>query len=206
VNEPLSQVYVFDMLTAQVCRDLIIELENYEKCAKDFDLPLRRPNSMNNYGLVLNEIGFRKVLNEFIRIYVTPLLQLYFPQYAKDINHHHSFVVKYAVKEDELLDTHIDSSLVTLNVCLGKEFKSGSLYFHGIKGDVGSERGDYVRPHKPQCDRCKLDYNHRPGVAVIHLGKHVHGANRISSGERVNLIIWMQRREGGQIYEAETSA
>jgi len=204
MNQPLSQVYVFDMLTEQVCRELIIELENYEKCAKDLDLPLRRPNSMNNYGLVLNEIGFRKVLNELTRIYVTPLLQLHFPQYAKDINHHHSFVVKYAVKEDELLDTHIDSSLVTLNVCLGKEFKGGSLYFHGIKGDDGAERGDYVLPHKPQCDRCKLDYHHRPGVAVIHLGKHIHGANRISSGERVNLIIWMQRRTGGQIYETES--
>lgn len=33
-------------------------------------------------------------------------------------------------------------------------------------------------------------YTHEKGRAVIHLGRHRHGADNIESGERVNFILW----------------
>lgn len=46
------------MFRQEFCTALIKELENFEKSG----LPLRRPNSMNNYGVVVNEMG----LEDFI--------------------------------------------------------------------------------------------------------------------------------------------
>lgn len=40
------------------CSKMMEELDWYEREAKRLKLPMRRPNSMNNYGLVLNDIGF----------------------------------------------------------------------------------------------------------------------------------------------------
>merc|ERR1719329_1394485 len=36
----------------------------------------------------------------------------------------------------------------------------------------------------------KHEYRHKLGHAVIHKGRHRHGAEDISSGERMNLVIW----------------
>jgi len=33
-------------------------------------------------------------------------------------------------------------------------------------------------------------YEHKKGHAVLHLGRHRHGADNIESGERVNFILW----------------
>jgi len=34
------------------------------------------------------------------------------------------------------------------------------------------------------------DYTHIPGQAVLHRGRHRHGARAISSGLRINLLLW----------------
>lgn len=39
---------------------LIDEMENYT----DSRLPARRPNSMNNYGLIINDIGLKERISE----------------------------------------------------------------------------------------------------------------------------------------------
>lgn len=36
----------------------------------------------------------------------------------------------------------------------------------------------------------RLVYSHTLGSAVLHLGRQRHGANNITAGERLNLIIW----------------
>ncbi|GKV52784.1 hypothetical protein SLEP1_g59348 [Rubroshorea leprosula] len=35
-----------------------------------------------------------------------------------------------------------------------------------------------------------LDYSHVPGHAVLHRGRHRHGARATVSGRRVNLLLW----------------
>ncbi len=75
---------------------------------------------------------------------------------------------------------HYDESEITLNVCLGKKFSGGSLYFSGLLED-------------PKTHNENFEYFHTPGKSLLHIGKHRHGANNIESGERVNLIVWFRR-------------
>lgn len=37
------------------------------------------------------------------------------------------------------------------------------------------------------------DYTHIPGQAVLHHGRHRHGARATSSGLRINLLLWCRR-------------
>ena len=55
------------------------------------------PNTMNRYGLVLNEIGLRGSLRALLSLY-QPLAQLAFPrQGGVRLLDHHSFIVSYKV-------------------------------------------------------------------------------------------------------------
>lgn len=38
-----------------------------------------------------------------------------------------------------------------------------------------------------------FDYDHLPGHAVLHRGRHRHGARATTSGHRANLIMWCRR-------------
>lgn len=38
----------------------------------------------------------------------------------------------------------------------------------------------------------KQHYTHRIGYGVLHRGRHMHQAQAITSGKRVNLIVWMR--------------
>lgn len=40
------------------------------------------------------------------------------------------------------------------------------------------------------------DYTHIPGQAVLHRGRHRHGARATSSGLRINLLLWCRRYTG----------
>ena len=105
---------------------------------------------------------------------VKPMAEILFPEvFGKELDFHHSFIVKYKIGEDLDLKVHFDDSEVTLNVCLGKEFTGGTLFF------------------KPAgCSSKTIELTHQKGVAVLHKGRVLHGANRILSGERQNLIMW----------------
>lgn len=108
--------------------------------------------------------------------------QLY-PEVGGDsLDSHHGFLVEYQPGKDVSLDFHVDASDVTLNVCLGREFAGGELYFGGIR-----------------CALCQTtmplpeeEYTlaHRPGQAVLHRGRHRHAAKPITGGQRCNLILW----------------
>jgi hypothetical protein len=38
-----------------------------------------------------------------------------------------------------------------------------------------------------------FDYSHVPGRAVLHRGRHRHGARATTSGQRINLLMWCRR-------------
>ena len=135
------------------------------------------PNTMNHYGVVLEEIGFSDFLLALRENYVKPLAEIIYPDFGKKIVEHHGFMVKYKLGEDANLAMHYDSSLITLNVCVGKEFTGGTLFFRGLLLDPSS------------CDE-DFEYTHIKGKALLHLGGHYHGANNIQSGTRYNLILW----------------
>ena len=89
---------------------------------------------------------------------------------------------QYALGKDLELGFHVDSSDVTLNVCLGRQFEGGGLFFRGVR--CAAHQQGPARPEE------EVSYAHTPGIAILHRGKHRHGAHRITRGERHNLILW----------------
>jgi len=174
-QETSTGLYSFPLFTDDFCQKLVEEIEHFEASG----LPTARPNSMNNYGLILDEIGLRGSIAAFRETYVAPMAARLYPQEGGQLVDHHAFIVKYQMDEDRQLDFHFDSSAVTINACLGKRFEGGALYFKGLADDPASHEEDF-------------GYEHQKGVALLHLGKHRHGAMPITAGTRYNLIIWFQ--------------
>lgn len=85
--------------------------------------------------------------------------------------------MRYKPGEDLGLDVHTDDSDVTFNVCLGKEFTGSGLVFCGMLG-------------RPEHRQLSTIYHHEAGRCVVHLGRKRHGADNITTGERISLIIW----------------
>ncbi|XP_062399138.1 2-oxoglutarate and iron-dependent oxygenase domain-containing protein 2 isoform X2 [Sardina pilchardus] len=153
------------------------ELEHFEKS----DVPKGRPNTMNNYGILLNELGFDEAFISSLReLYLTPVTSLLYPDCGgESLDSHKAFVVKYSMNEDLDLSYHYDNAEVTLNVSLGKEFTEGNLYF----GDMRQ-----VPLSETEC----AEVEHCVAEGLLHRGQQMHGALPISSGLRWNLIIWMR--------------
>src|SRR5262249_14457027 len=123
-------VFVFDMLQPVFCQDLLEEIACFENWCRYRELPLLRPNSMNHYGIILNTLGFGPFLDQLMTEYITPFAAREYADIGGDtLDGHHGFIVEYQVGKDVKLDFHVDASEVTLNVCLGKSFTGGELYF-----------------------------------------------------------------------------
>ncbi|KAH8947359.1 hypothetical protein BDL97_11G036700 [Sphagnum fallax] len=181
-------VFTFNMLKPAFCSMMLEEVEHFEKWAQDAKVKVMRPNTMNNYGAVLDDIGMENMLNELMTRYLNPMAAVLFPNVGgSSLDSHHGFVVEYAMDRDLDLGFHVDDSEVTLNVCLGKQFDSGELFFRGVRCDKhvnGESRPEEV-----------LEYSHVPGHAILHAGRHRHGAKAITSGQRTNMILWCRSSE-----------
>ena len=176
VRELRPGIFSFELFTEAFCRSFSCEMTHFEASP----LPKRRPNTMNNGGLVVNEVGMEPLMTSILRRVVSPLATSLFPDeiIASTCDHHHSFVVAYDCGGgDKGLDMHHDASEVTLNVCMGGGFTGGGLRFCGQFGSS---------THRQQ--QCVAE--HSVGVAILHLGRQRHGADELHSGERLNLIMW----------------
>eukprot|EP00191_Tetraselmis_sp_GSL018_P013208 CAMPEP_0177578138 /NCGR_PEP_ID=MMETSP0419_2-20121207/175_1 /TAXON_ID=582737 /ORGANISM="Tetraselmis sp., Strain GSL018" /LENGTH=336 /DNA_ID=CAMNT_0019066535 /DNA_START=114 /DNA_END=1125 /DNA_ORIENTATION=+ len=173
VQEEAPGIYSFPIFQPEFCKMFLEEIDNYYASG----LPIRRPNSMNNYGLIVNEIGLSDTMTILQQHFLLPVAQLLFPREGAEFHDHHSFIVKYKEGEDLGLDMHTDDSDVTFNICLGRDFTGAGLTFCGVMGTPAHRKAT----HK---------YQHVVGRALVHLGAQRHGADDIESGERNNLIIW----------------
>ncbi|KAJ4916447.1 putative PKHD-type hydroxylase [Raphanus sativus] len=176
-------IYTFDMLQPRFCEMLLAEVEHMEKWVYDSRSTIMRPNTMNRFGVVLDDFGFESMLQKLVDDFISPLSQVLFPEVSgTGLDSHHGFIVEYGKDRDTDLGFHVDDSEVSLNVCLGKQFSGGELYFRGVRCDhhVNSESGENEN----------YDYSHVPGRAILHRGRHRHGAKATTSGHRVNLILW----------------
>nr|AAI28873.1 Zgc:158437 [Danio rerio] len=176
-TEAAPRVFRFQVFRKEFCKDLLEELEHFEQS----DAPKGRPNTMNNYGIVLNELGFDEgFITPLREVYLRPLTALLYSDCGGNcLDSHKAFVVKYDMHEDLNLSYHYDNSEVTLNVSLGKDFTEGNLFF----GDMRQ-----VPLSETEC----VEVEHRVTEGLLHRGQHMHGALSISSGTRWNLIIWMR--------------
>ncbi|KAK8958417.1 hypothetical protein KSP40_PGU017542 [Platanthera guangdongensis] len=183
ISEPSSGVHSFAMLQPSFCELLISEIHNFEKWVTAVKFKTMRPNTMNKYGTVLDDFGFEAMLNKLMEEFICPMSKVFFPEVGgSTLDSHHGYIVEYGKDKDLKLDYHVDDSEVTLNVCLGKQFTGGELFFRGVRCDqhVNSE----TQPEEI------IEYSHVPGQAVLHHGRHRHGARPTISGYRINLIIW----------------
>lgn len=173
-EEVAPGIFAFPLLNDAYCDALMDEAAHFQASG----LPVARPNSMNNYGLILNEIGMEQAMDALQARVLSPVAEALFPaQGGGCLDGHHSFIVQYSEGADLGLDMHTDDSDVTFNVCLGKEFSGAGLQFCGVLGG-------------PSHRKRSLVYHHAKGRCVVHLGAHRHGADDLESGERLNLIIW----------------
>ncbi|XP_027889107.1 2-oxoglutarate and iron-dependent oxygenase domain-containing protein 2 isoform X2 [Xiphophorus couchianus] len=171
------RVYRLPVFEKSFCEQLVEELEHFEQSSA----PKGRPNTMNHYGILLNELGFDEdFITPLREHYLQPLASLLYPDCGgRCLDSHKAFVVKYAMNEDLDLSYHYDNAEVTLNVSLGKEFKDGNLFF----GDMRQ-----VSISETEC----TEVEHRVSEGLLHRGQHMHGALPISCGQRWNLIVWMR--------------
>jgi hypothetical protein len=184
VRTEAADTKLFSLLffSDEACQCLIEEVEAFEASG----LPTSRPNSMNSYGLILDQVGMRDALTELRERVVVPLLRLFYAREVgiDQIDDHHAFIVQYAgtgatSRGDVDLGFHYDESEFTLNVCLGREFTGSRLYFRGLL-------------LKPETHSENLSISHERARGLLHIGKHRHGAEPIESGERFNLIMWLR--------------
>lgn len=183
-REEAPGIYSFPMLTPEACSALITEIEHFS--SDQVSLPVRRPNSMNNHGVVINEMGMERAVDWLQENILQKIAEALYPdQGGGCLTSHHSFVVQYKEGLDLGLDMHTDDADVTFNACLGKEFEASGLTFCGVLGaDV--KKGN--APHR----KVTALYAHEVGRCVAHLGAHRHGADDLIYGERLNLIVWNQ--------------
>ncbi|XP_027948295.1 2-oxoglutarate and iron-dependent oxygenase domain-containing protein 2 isoform X4 [Eumetopias jubatus] len=172
-----KRIYRLPVLTAPFCQALLQELEHFEQS----DMPKGRPNTMNNYGVLLHELGLDEQLVTPLRErFLQPLTALLYPDCGGGwLDSHRAFVVKYAPGQDRELGCHYDNAELTLNVALGKAFTGGALYFGGLFQAPSA----LARP---------LEVEHVVGQGIVHRGGQLHGARPLGTGERWNLVIWLR--------------
>ncbi|CEM19904.1 unnamed protein product [Vitrella brassicaformis CCMP3155] len=195
VTEIARGVFAFQMFSSSLCDALVKVIKEYNALPEQ-TFPKRRPNSMNKYGLVLNDIGLEERMDDLLQWW-RPLAALLFPGHGgPSLDRHHTSIVHYEEHNDRNLDMHTDASDITLNVHLGGSFVGSTLTFCG-------------RFFEPRSRKEATTYVFSKGEAVMHLGAHRHGANELYKGERFNLIQWGRsqayRRQHGsyqeQLYE-----
>ena len=180
VEEISPGIYMFPLFSQTFCQRLTTAFLKEKDYAAQHNIPVRRPNNMNQSGAILKALGMESLMDVLQDRVLEPIAQDLFPVTGAEFTQHHSFLVHYDTKaghKDHHLDMHTDDSDVTFNCCLGLDFTGAKLQFCGIMGD-------------PDHRHSKLEYAHKPGWVVCHLGRQRHGADDITSGTRISLINW----------------
>lgn len=184
ITEPTPGVCAFAMIQPVFCEMLMAEVENFLKWAHTENLRLNMPNNLDKpgRGAALSDFGLDEMLSDLMKQFISPISTVLYPEVGgQSLDSHHSFVVEYG-EDDAGHGLHVDECEVTLNVCLGKQFTGGDMYFHGIRcvNHVDSEIPDEGYCQCPQV----------PGQALLYYGRHRHGVLPTSSGRRVNFTMW----------------
>lgn len=85
----LQDVYSLPLFTQQFCDLLIDEAKNFEKVC---NVQLR-PNSMNKFGLVIDEMGLGPFFDTFVLQYFNPIAAL-LNRNSFELDDHHTFIVR----------------------------------------------------------------------------------------------------------------
>ncbi|KAL3631370.1 hypothetical protein CASFOL_024354 [Castilleja foliolosa] len=134
MSEPSPGIFTFEMLQPRFCEMLLAEVENFEKWVNETKFRIMRPNTMNKFGVVLDDFGMETMLDKLMEDFIRPMSKVFFSEIGgSTLDAHHGFVLEYGINRDTDLSFHVDDSEVTLNVCLGKQFSGGELFFRGVR-------------------------------------------------------------------------
>lgn len=178
-DEPGPRALRFPFLQPAACARLCREIAARRGAAAS------APNSMHEYGVVLQDLGMTDLLVWLRQVCVAPMTAAAFADVVAvaDFDDDHGFLAEYGAAADGELGFHVDDSAVTLNVCLALEgLVGGELYFRGLRCD--RHRDTLHAPVEA------FELEHRVGTAVVHAGRHRHGVDRVYDGSRQNLILW----------------
>ena len=114
LHEEHPGIYSFDILKPEFCNQLLEEVMWFEDWCTKQQVTIQRPNSMNNYGAILDDFGFDSFLNRLMTEYISPVSTLLFNDVGGNtLDEHHGFVVEYKMGNDVSLGFHgARSSLV----------------------------------------------------------------------------------------------
>ena len=200
----IFKIKVFNLLW---CQRMIKEIDKFHEWAFQNGQSVSRPNSMNKYGVILENLGFGPFFDELVSNYISPVAKALFPLVLGEgevLDLHHSFTVEYRSGGGEgetKLGFHVDDAEITVNICFGEQFKGGNIYFHGQRCHRHLDIRPYAVRNSSSAAGLDLDsedeilsevceFDHNIGEGIIHAGKNRHGARPIQCGRRVNLIIW----------------
>lgn len=178
-------VFAVQIFNSDFAKDFLEELDYYESSG----IPLRRPNSMNRYGVILSMVGFSNLINSIVGDVLNPLTRHLFGDFASpaDLQENYSFTVRYKPGMDRNLTAHTDHSTITVNICLESSSAEKVLYFKNRKHSSNEKISDVDSPNFVSMST--------PGMGLIHLGQHEHGVREVH-GERTQLVIWMFGEDG----------
>lgn len=187
LTEVHPDIYSFRPMSTAWVQMMLEESLHFEQWAVETGCLHDPPNSMNRDGVILDQVGISDAMQSLMARVVVPVARRRFPEVGGgSLDDHHAFVVAYQPAGDRSLGFHVDDSDVTLNLCLGSFFSGGALYFEGRRCAQHRQTG---------CsDADRFVWEHQPGVALLHAGKHRHGALAIEGGERRNLIVWCRSK------------
>jgi hypothetical protein len=179
----LTDLFTLQIFSEEFLRKLFEELKH----AETFDIPWTRPNSMNNQGFLLLQLGFEDFIDEFLQKWFIPMATMIYPQWeASYLDSVHAFTVKYETGGDLILDPHMDQSQLTLNTHIGGIHEGSRVKFNGILHDSNSLQNEHI------------EVEQKPGMSLLHVGQHWHESTSLESGERYNLIFWFRSRKSLQ--------
>ena len=126
------------------------------------------------YGLVLNEIGMEPIFDSLQARVLQPMARYSSPRGARSIDPPSSCSTRWGRTSGWICTPTTRTSRST---CAADAVEGAVLTFCGNMGAA---------------DHRKFSYRHQhvKGHAIVHLGRRRHGADDLTSGERLNLIVW----------------
>jgi hypothetical protein len=205
LREESLGVYSFPLFSPAFCEALVAELASFEASG----LPASRPNSMNNYGVVVNLIGLGPFMDSLQEEVAKPIAERLFgakraAASAADADSGSMGVdgndddddKGTSIGEGDWLDSHHTFSVrYTSGEDLGLDVHTddSDVTLNVCLGEPGFQGSGLVfcgGLGAPDHRTFRKRYKHELGRCVVHLGRQRHGADDITAGVRTNLIMW----------------
>ncbi|KAJ9441141.1 hypothetical protein DIPPA_56641 [Diplonema papillatum] len=171
-----SSAFLVPVLKPDFCRHVLEEAAAFRN--------FKHEHSRQSAVGALDEWGThgKHVADVLFNFVMKPLAALLFPKEGRSLNFRYAFVAAYnSVSDGDLrtaLNLHTDDSEVTMTIQLGGQWKGGDVVFSHLRGH-------------PQEGQHEVTVHHEtPGVALLHIGQHLHEVAPLLSGNRSVLVIW----------------